>query len=65
MQYYSSKEKYKEKVGTNNLKEKITQPNIEELATYNHQAQVEHVEKTVATFNAMFERLFASKNIGE
>ncbi|MFB6468670.1 hypothetical protein ACE38V_18055 [Cytobacillus sp. Hz8] len=37
--------------------------NREQIASaYNHQERVEHVNKTVAQFDAMFARLKASKN---
>jgi hypothetical protein len=43
--------------------DKINRVRIEQIAsTYNHQQRVEHIDKTIAQFNAMFARLKASKN---
>lgn len=46
-----------------NKNDKINRERIEQMASaYNHRERVEHVEKTVTQFNAMFARLNASKN---
>lgn len=47
----------------NGENDKINRERIEQMASaYNHQERVEHVNKTVAQFDAMFARLKASKN---
>jgi hypothetical protein len=49
----------------NNENDKINRARIEQIASaYNHQERVEHVEKTVAQFNATMAKLRASR-IGE
>jgi hypothetical protein len=46
-----------------NKNNEINKERIEQMASaYNHQERVEHVNKTVAQFDAMFARLKASKN---
>ncbi|MGQ4666675.1 hypothetical protein ACUIJN_12730 [Metabacillus halosaccharovorans] len=46
-----------------NKNDKINRERIEQMASsYNHQERAEHVNKTVAQFDAMFARLKASKN---
>lgn len=46
-----------------NKNDKINREGIEQMASaYNHQERVEHVNKAVAQFNALFARLNASKS---
>lgn len=46
-----------------NKNDKINRVRLEQIAsTYNYQERVEHIDKTVAQFNAMFARLKASRN---
>ncbi|MBB2481358.1 hypothetical protein H5P36_14295 [Bacillus sp. APMAM] len=46
-----------------NKNDKINRERIEQMASaYNHQERVEHVNKTVAQFDALFARLNATKN---
>lgn len=62
MKSFIEKENYVSNM-ENGENDKINRERIEQMASaYNHQERVEHVNKTVAQFDAMFARLKASKN---